>query len=84
MRLYLRATDRRPDPPPMRSNDLAVGLVGTGIWALLLVAALLARGSLEDSGRGWWVWTAVAGIVIGLWGTGYVWRRDARARRPAG
>jgi hypothetical protein len=80
VRLYLRATDRRPDPPPIRTNDLAVGLAGTGIWAVLLVAAVLAHGWLTDSGRGWWMWTALAGIVIGLWGTWYVWRRDVRAR----
>ena len=80
MRLYLRAADRRPDPPPMRSDDLRVGLVGTGIWVVLLVAAVLARGWLEDPGRGWWVWVPVAGVVIGLWGSGYIWRRDARAR----
>lgn len=78
MRLYLRSADRRPDPPPLRTNDRAVILAGLAVWAVLLVAALALHSRLAAAGRGWWVWTPVAGIVLGLYGLHYVRKRDTR------
>lgn len=54
-------------------------MVGTAVWAVLFVLALVARSWLVDSGRGWWVWTTLAGVLLGLCGLGYLARRDARA-----
>ncbi len=82
MRLYLRSADRRPDPPPLRTNDRAAILVGMAVWAILLIVALLMRSWLDERGRGWWVWTPVAGLVLGCYGLYYVWRRDQRAASP--
>jgi hypothetical protein len=41
-------------------------------------------GRLEDAGRGWWFWTAVAGFGLGLIGIEYckVRRNALRARTP--
>lgn len=78
MRLYLRSADRRPDPPPLRTNDRAVILAGLAVWAVLLAAALALHSRLVADGRGWWMWTPVAGIVLGLYGLRYVRKRDAR------
>ncbi len=83
MRLYLRSSDRRPDPPPLRTNDRAVVVTGMVIWAVLLVAALALRSRLVEQGRGWWVWTAVAGLALGGYGLWYVHRRDRRAGAAA-
>lgn len=76
VRLYVRAADRRPQPPLPPVDDRRPVAVGTLIWAVLLVAALLARDDLAGQGRGWWVWTPVAGIALGLLGLVYVRRRD--------
>ena len=72
MRLYLRSADRRPDPAPPQTDDRRVVIVGILVWAVLLVAALVAHRALADSGRGWWVWTPVAGIALGLYGLRYL------------
>jgi hypothetical protein len=75
VKLYMRSADRRPDPAPLRTDDRPAIAVGTAIWALLLIAALVLRADLADSGRGWWVWTPVVGIALGVYGLRYVDRR---------
>lgn len=77
MRLYQRSAGRRPDPEPLRTNDRATVLVGIGLWVVALVAALLLRDRLAAEGRGWWTWTALVGIGLGLVGLGYL-RRSGR------
>ena len=67
----------------MRTNDRAVVLVGIAVWAVLLVVALVLRERLVEQGRGWWVWTPVAGLALGGYGLDYVRRRDRRAARVA-
>jgi dolichyl-phosphate-mannose--protein O-mannosyl transferase len=76
VRLFLRPHERRPDPPPLRTDDRTVVLAGTLVWAVLLAVALLARTSLQEQGRGWWVWTCVTGIVLGAVGLTYVHSRN--------
>jgi hypothetical protein len=77
VRLYQRSAGRRPDPEPLRTNDRATVLVGIGLWVVALVAALLLRDRLAAEGRGWWTWTALVGIGLGLVGLGYL-RRSGR------
>ena len=81
MRLYVRSADRRPDPPPLRTDDRRAVLVGMGVWAVLLVAALVFHDRLAADGRGWWVWTPVVALGLGLYGLRYIRRRDERAPR---
>jgi hypothetical protein len=81
VRLYLRSTDRRPDPPPLETNDRAVVLFGIVVWAVLLVIALVMYSHLEAEGRGWWVWTPVVAIVLGLYGLRYIRRREEHRNR---
>jgi hypothetical protein len=81
VRLYLRSADRRPDPPPLRTNDPGAVWTGTAVWTALLVAALAMHSRLESTGRGWWVWTPIAGIALGFYGLYYLRRRDLRAQR---
>ena len=78
MRLYLRSEDRRPDPAPLRTNDRAAVLVGVAGWALLWVVFALMRTALAGSGRGWWLWTPPAGILLGLLGLVYLHRLGGR------
>jgi Protein of unknown function (DUF2530) len=69
-------SERNTELPPF--NEFVPVAIGTAIWALLFVIGLVIRPDLEDSGRGWWVWTAAAGVVLGLFGVFYVGRRRAR------
>jgi hypothetical protein len=59
-------------------SEVAPVVIGIAVWALLFVIGLVIRADLIDSGRGWWVWTAVAGVVLGL--VGYLYLRLRRPR----
>lgn len=72
---------RRPDPEPLETDDVKAVAIGTALWALALVGMLPFYGRLAEQGRGWWVWTCVAGVGLGLLGVQYCrHRRDALAR----
>jgi LPXTG-motif cell wall-anchored protein len=75
VRLYQRSADRRPDPPPLATNDRATVLVGIGLWVVALVLTLVFHEQLADAGRTWWTWTALSGIAGGLLGLVYLRRR---------
>jgi FtsH-binding integral membrane protein len=65
--------------PP--GGERAPVIVVTVVWAVLFLAGLAEHDRLEAAGRGWWVWTAVAGIVLGFVGLAYVARHQRRRRR---
>jgi len=67
---------RRPDPAPLRTNDRAAILVGTGLWAIALLVLLIIPLPPEDS---WWIWTCVTGIAFGGFGYWFVSRMHRRA-----
>ncbi|MBT0767481.1 hypothetical protein KIH74_01010 [Kineosporia sp. J2-2] len=54
--------------------------IGTGIWALLFVLGLMLRPELESSGRGWWVWAAFSGVLLGFVGYSYLLIRRPRPK----
>jgi len=62
-----------PDPP-QADGVLAVS-VGTVLWGLAVLVLLAFRGRLEDHDATWWIWVAVAGFGLGVFGTWYVRRR---------
>ncbi len=80
MRLLLRPEERRPDPEPLQTDDRKAIGVGTVIWAVLAVVALVFRAELQRAGDGWWVWSAVAGFALGILGLGYLHLRELRRR----
>ena len=74
---------RRPDPPPLETNDSAVVLVGTSLWAgALLVLAVLELADLARV-RGWWLGMCVYGVALGLFGLWFVRRRRSAIARDA-
>lgn len=58
-------------PPPLEANDQLVTVVITAGWAIALVVLLLVRGDIPP-GQRWWIWTAVAGLVMGVFALFYV------------
>jgi drug/metabolite transporter (DMT)-like permease len=71
----------RPAPPPLEANDRLVTAVLTVGWAVALAVLLILRGELPPTER-WWVWTCLAGLVMGLFGLWYVPRlKRSRASR---
>ncbi len=77
MRLYVRSADRRPDPEPLVTDERRAIKWMTAGWGVALVAGIVGYGYLNDTDRGWWVWTPPIAIALGLYGL----RRLARQRR---
>ncbi len=76
------AASQRPAPPkPLDVDGVQTVLVGTVLWAVAFVVLLFFRSELEEQGRAWWLWTALAGAGLGMLGFEYTRRRrDAIAR----
>ena len=73
----------RPAPPPLEANDQLVTAIITAAWAVALVVLLVLRDQIPPTDR-WWIWTCVAGVVMGLFALWYVPRmKRARARSAA-
>jgi Protein of unknown function (DUF2530) len=86
--LALVASPRRSPPPPFEGNARLITTVITAGWAIALIVVLAVRDSLPAAQR-WWVWTCVAGVVLGFFGLWYVphlqhRRASVAERRAAG
>jgi drug/metabolite transporter (DMT)-like permease len=74
---------RLSSPPPLEANDQVVTAVITAGWAVALVVLLVLREQIPPGER-WWIWSCVAGVVMGLFALWYVPRlKRARARSAA-
>lgn len=72
---------RRPDPPPIETDDVHVVAVGTALWGIALVVLGVLRIADVVEVRDWWLWMCVAGVVLGLIGVRYCQRRRAAIAR---
>jgi Protein of unknown function (DUF2530) len=72
------ATSGPPPLEPLHVNVARLVLIGTAVWAVVLVLTLVVPG-LHSGGRSWWPWTAVAGLVLGLAGLAYLHRGRGNA-----
>lgn len=68
---------------PLDVDGVRTVAVGTGLWAVALLALLPFYGWLADTGRVWWIWTCFAGIGLGLFGLAYCTSRRDRATEGA-
>jgi O-antigen/teichoic acid export membrane protein len=66
---------------PLDVDAVRTVQVGTALWAAALVVAVVQRHRLVDDGHQWWLWTCVAGLVLGLIGIVITTRRRARLAR---
>lgn len=75
-------TARRPDPPPLETDDVTIVAVGTAVWAVAFVVVLVLKLAGVDDVRDWWLEMCGAGALLGLVGVRYcVRRRNALAGR---
>ena len=74
---------RRADPEPFETDDVAIVTLGTVVFGVALLAALVLRDRLIDGGNEGWTWIFAAGTFLGLIGVRYV-RRRRTALRSAG
>jgi hypothetical protein len=66
VRLFLKDSERRPDPAPVKTDDRKVVLVGLVLWIIALGVMLVLLAQLQESGLVWLLWTVVGGLVLGL------------------
>ncbi|MGH3447017.1 MAG: DUF2530 domain-containing protein [Nocardioidaceae bacterium] len=67
--------------PPLDITGVRTVVVGTVVWLVGFLALLPFYGTLEAHGRGWWMWTCLAGFGLGLLGLEYCRRRRRRLAR---
>jgi hypothetical protein len=53
-------------------------LVGIALWLVALAVLLVFMAPLIASGQGWWLWTCVTGIALGLVGLLYTHYRHPK------
>lgn len=82
-----QVANRRPDPPPYRTNDYVPVIVGIAAWVVALIVLLVRHHDMVGRGQGWWLWVAVVGVALGFWGLALVtinhWAAARRANRAA-
>lgn len=77
-------TPRRPDPPPLPTDDVRTVVVGTVLWVVVgVVLAVVGRGWLADHDASWWLAVPPIGAALGLLGIWYCARRAAAIARDA-
>lgn len=76
VRIWLKDSERRPDPKPVKTDDRKAMLVGIALWLAATAVLLFNIGALIESGNVWWLWTCVAALGLGLIGLLYThWKR---------
>lgn len=79
MRLWLKDSERRPDPVPVKTDDRKAVLAGIALWIVALVVVLVAVVPLDPRANLWLVYTCVIGIVLGAAGLVYTHARRHKA-----
>ncbi|MCU1405015.1 MAG: hypothetical protein JWQ43_1318 [Glaciihabitans sp.] len=75
MRLWLKDSERRPDPAPLKTDDRTAFLVGMALWLIALVAVVVFVAPLDTHGFSWWLGTCLIGLVLGVAALVYSKRR---------
>ena len=75
MRLWLRDSERKPDPVPATTDDRLAIVVGLVLWVVALVAVLIVTATrpelLAPDAATTTLWTCGVGIALGLIGLAY-------------
>jgi len=72
---------RRPDPPPLETDDVRTVAVGTSLWAAGLVVLAVMKAAGTTRVETWWLVMCACGVVLGLVGTRYCQKRHAAIER---
>jgi uncharacterized membrane protein len=75
MRLFLKDSERRPDPVPVKTDDRRPILVGLAAWIIATIVVLLFIAPISSFGEGPLLWTCAVGIALGLAGLVYAAKR---------
>jgi len=63
---------------PIEVTGITAVTLGTYVWLVALVVAIVFNARLVKAGHGDWKWVALAGVVLGVLGQIYTRRRAKR------
>lgn len=70
---------RRPDPPPLETDDRPMVVAGMILWVIAFVVLLVFfRDDLRRHHTEWWLSTCWIGVALGLYGLRFASRRQKR------
>ena len=72
-----------PAPEPLEADTVRIMLIGTALWFAGFLVLLPFRGRLADDGHEVWLWTCLAGGLLGLLGLVLATRARTAARARA-
>jgi hypothetical protein len=79
----LKPPNARPTPEPLEADTVRIVAVGTALWFAGFLVLLPFRGRLAEHGNEIWLWTCLAGGLLGLLGLLLAVRARAAARARA-
>lgn len=65
MRFYIKDSERKPDPAPVKTNATLAVKVGLVLWVLALIACGVFYGLLAATEKSWWLTACGFGIALG-------------------
>ena len=72
---------RRPDPPPLETDDVRTVTVITAAWGLALVVLAVLRATDATRVETWWMVMCGYGLALGLVGVRHCRRRHVAIER---
>ena len=66
MRFYVKDSERKPDPEPIKSNAKLAILVGLILWVVALLF-LVFQATQATPQKSWYTTTCIVGIVLGIY-----------------
>ena len=81
MRLWLKDSERRPDPAPAATDDRKPLITGLILWLAALTVLLARFGPTGPSGDYTWTGACLIGAGIGAAGLAFVYRQRRNATR---
>ena len=74
MRFYVKDSQRKPDPAPVKTNAKRALAVGTVLWAIALLFLLFGPKEFTQA-EPWRLATCAVGIALGVYGYVHVSRK---------
>lgn len=71
--------ERRPDPPPLETDDRPAVVIGILAWVVaFVVLVVFFRHTLHRHHTTFWLWSCGIGVLLGLYGLRFTSRRQRR------
>ena len=75
MRFYVKDSERKPDPEPIKVNAKLAIRVGLVLWVVALALLLVLQATQATAQKSWYTSTCFVGIALGIYA---LWRERRR------